>query len=292
MHYKISCLIVVIFLVACGGGGSSNDNATASKNGGAANNSGNENTGGQVDSEALRAADVAINVTKRAIANSSGTLPTGVSQKPQQKLPLKPTATEEEVEYGTCGGQFVSRSNTDEINYSEFPVSYWVEAEYDEYCLDFDGYQITYDGTISVRYNYSSGESYYIAYAYDLVYTSNISGYGSGHISMSEECSKTSGSEAVCSSYSNYSDNDVEYQLEQPQISGDENSGYSFNGLVMGSDGVEYQIRVENIVFCDEGTIASGSIEIDFESETARLEFISCSEYTLTYQGVSEILQQ
>ncbi|WP_028875965.1 hypothetical protein [Teredinibacter turnerae] len=286
MFYKLSALALALTLTACGGGGSSDSGST-----GTPTNNGNSGGGEPVmDQETITVAEASVSLTKSIIVNQLTGVPSvsSASTKPSARFLSQAKASDENVTVGSCGGTATSTSeSTDE---STYPYSFWVDVNYEDYCLSSGGYQFVYNGLATVDSYFESLEDFTIVYMYDLTFTSDVPGYEMGAMKTREDCVKEPNKEEKCTAY--ISDLYSSYSIQNAGVDGDDVNGYGFRSKVYAQDSEAYDIQAEGVLFCDENKLGSGNIIVEVDNYEAEIEFFSCGEYTLTYRGVSQTYHQ
>ena len=96
----------------------------------------------------------------------------------------------------------------------------------------------------------------------------------------------------VCSENLNYSGSFTNrtYETENMQVTGNASSGYNVSGSVTDPDHGVIEISASNVIFdCDpNGQPSSGSITVTGANTTLEVNFVSCSEFTVTLDGDSQ----
>lgn len=79
------------------------------------------------------------------------------------------------------------------------------------------------------------------------------------------------------------------YQTENMQVSGNASSGYNVSGSVTDPDHGVIEISASGLIFnCTGGQPSSGSITVTGANTTLEVNFVSCSEFTVTLDGVPQ----
>ncbi len=304
MNKKMFLIAMLSFLTACGGGSSSSNDA--------ANKDDQQNvTGSSVGDHAEEVSYVATETVKRAIASDaspfsparpSRTITSTSSNAKQTRrlasnvVTIKTTDTNTETIAGDCGGQIATtytRSSPDNQN-EIFPIGFTSVSDFQDYCMDYDGYTMVMSGTLSADMTYTDMDQHSFVYTYSVDYTSDIPDYPSGTISDSESCIKEADQEEACtiSSLFEYADGD-NYAISDVSIAGSANSGYTVSGTLSADNGDSYDVSVTNLTFCETGNVETGSIEAESnDNELYSVSFPNCDEMIVTYQGVTETLPQ
>lgn len=102
----------------------------------------------------------------------------------------------------------------------------------------------------------------------------------------------TCDSESNCQVVSSFrADNGRDYRVDTSSVSGNGFSGYNVRARVYDAEHGYIDVVASAVKFdCDNGNPSSGSISITAGNETARLDFDSCSSFTLTIDGVAETI--
>lgn len=102
----------------------------------------------------------------------------------------------------------------------------------------------------------------------------------------------TCDSESSCQVVSSFrADNGRDYRVDTSSVSGNGFSGYNVRARVYDAEHGYIDVVASAVKFdCDNGNPSSGSISITAGNETARLDFDSCSSFTLTIGGVAETI--
>ncbi len=147
----------------------------------------------------------------------------------------------------------------------------------------YGGQNTTVDGTSS----WTNNEDGSYVYEYDLTVT-----YGSDSyvITGTYSCD----SNYNCSYEDNFSQGGTSYKISNVEVSGNNTSGYDVSVRVYHEDYGYIDIEGEDLIACSSGGFSSGTITVTDSSSSAVLTvtYVSCSEMTVTYNGVSETLAQ
>jgi len=296
-------LILAGVLTACGGGGgddSSNDNAGSG---------GGENPTVELDAGELGTAAASLSSQLIAREGNSNNLAPTFGKQGSETSSLQSqfddlvglTLSEITVEDGICGGSITSDYTITTDDETVFPFEVESETVFDNYCLPIDANgNIFYNGSIYVEMDFPSenqGSSYW---RFDLSYTSNHPAVIPSSGSWFEEvsCTFTDGinysfDDEDCTETLIFSDsNDEEYRTEDVVVSGDNQNGYDVDFEFIDEDGTAFSASFTDLTVCQNGNIGSGSGAIVINEDELVIDFISCSEFTVTYNGETTALNQ
>lgn len=289
-------LTTSILLSACGGGSSGG--------------------GGGPDDEVVEIVEASAQITKQMISNNNSPdipiNPLGLkTSNPQKGSPTPFDAlpfinidklveeSDSGSEPGPCGGTLTLNSYFAIDDETLYPVIYDFDFIFDNYCVPLDeSYSVFYDGNMSYEFE-STTElvGYYdisIAVNYQTDYPLAQS---TGSINESLYCEWTNGIENLiesedCQTLVSYSSDNGDYEAEVVVIEGDNDSGYSIDAVIEDDEGNRYELSFTGLTVCENGNFGTGSGTISYNGDTIGVEFISCDEVVITYQGVSETLAQ
>lgn len=90
-----------------------------------------------------------------------------------------------------------------------------------------------------------------------------------------------------CSIFSDFEENGRSYRIENSSVSGSSSTGYNVEARVYDEEYGYVEISSTGLVFdCSNGNPSTGTIEVtDGEGNTASIEFVSCTEFTVTVDG-------
>ena len=157
-----------------------------------------------------------------------------------------------------------------------------------------DSYSSTFHGTVEGTYT-RVGNGYRLTFRYlnFEVTVSNPSGSYSDTFNMSVTCtaSDEQGTDVSCEYYSDYRGyDDRTYRVTEVSVSGSGASGYSVSVRVYDPDHGYVTVTTEvPVTFgCSGGHPGAGRIRMEAANfVVATVEFISCSQYVITFQGVA-----
>lgn len=296
-----SSILLVAALSACGGGGSDDG---GSSSGGSAAGAG----GASVDASELGVA--AASLSAQLIAqdgNTSNLAPTfGKPNNGQRSLQstfsdiASLTLSETLVETGDCGGTITSdyTLNADDTNIYPFDVE--SESVFSNYCEEIDANgNIVFNGSIYVEMDFPSATQGTSFWRFDLSYTSNhplaIPASGSWYEEIS--CTYTNGisygfDDESCTGSFIFENDDAEYRTENVTVNGDNSNGYDVSFEFSDEANNEYSATFSDVTVCTNGNIGSGSGEITINEESVVIDFVSCDEFNVTYNGQVTTVQQ
>jgi hypothetical protein len=159
-------------------------------------------------------------------------------------------------------------------------------------------YSTTYDGTVQGIYT-EAGGGYRLEYRYVnftvTVNTPSASYTDTFNMSMTCSSSHTNGLDFSCEYYSDYHGYDGRiYRVSEVEVSGSSSSGYSVSVRVYDPDHGYVLVTTEVPLLhdCSGGHPSTGRIEMeDANGKVAVVEFNSCSEFTITLDGVANTYQ-
>lgn len=185
---------------------------------------------------------------------------------------------------GDCGGSAAvdSTSNSDGSVVTGSVV-------YSDYCVSDGTDSVIFNGTVDYRIETdSSGALTYYRFSYDnFRFTSNGD---TQSLTATVECTFSS-STVSCTTSSDFVGSDGRtYRTTDYTVSGDASSGYDVSARVYDPDHGYVEIAATNITVCANGNIGTGTITVTDSTGTniMTVTFTSCSEYTVTYNGVTD----
>lgn len=140
------------------------------------------------------------------------------------------------------------------------------------------------DGTASWTYNQNGSYSY----EYDI--TTNYSGETT-RLTGTYSCDENFN----CSYEDDFTENGTSYQVSNASVQGNNSSGYAVSAEVSYDNAGSIDISGSGLVLCNDGeSFQSGSIEVKNGSGQTVLsvQFNSCTEMTVTFNGVAETVSQ
>ena len=281
--YSILGLAAAGLLSACGGSDSNKKNSDSG-----------------VDTFAENVSFTALEATKGAIGKEDAPSLIGGLNLPQKsELPVTGTVEESVSLPGSCGGSVNVDTVVSTNDMGAEAASYSVEANFvfNDFCVSLDGdSDAIYEGTAFYGYWETDTESTY-EYSFDLDYTVSGTVDYAGVINSGEHCSRALSGPMECqlSSPTYEFEDSPNYALLGVEVSLDENSSYMINADIVNVDNVfhSYSFSATGVATCENGNLGSGLFIIEVEDDqTVEVEFISCDEYVVSYQGVSEVFSQ
>jgi hypothetical protein len=125
------------------------------------------------------------------------------------------------------------------------------------------------------------------SYEYDLTTT-----YGGESTTLTATYSCDA--EYNCSYEDSFVSGGTSYKISNASVSGNSSSGYNVTVRVTNENYGYVDIEATGLVPCSGGGFSSGSIDVTDSSGSSVLEvtFVSCSEMTVTFEGVAETVSQ
>ena len=307
MKFFLFCAVFSFLLISCGGGGG--EDVTSSD--------GSQTEASSIDEDAEDLAFAAKETSRQILASEEidtsdlhimstsfsalTLLKEALPISPGSELGLtaesadmiQPLATESGSDSvtGDCGG---SMDYTYTIVYDDddvFPATYDFDFEINDLCITNDeGYEFVYNGTLTmdgVLYTRYTGT---LEYNIDALYTSDMPGYESGSADYSETC-EISYSTSTCSA-GVYDGDTTTYHTSGISVSENASSGYDVSYTIVDSDGNTWSVDFTGLTLCDNGNIGSGSGTVVYNGDLISIDFISCSQFQLTYDGNTETFAQ
>lgn len=104
-------------------------------------------------------------------------------------------------------------------------------------------------------------------------------------------CKDSQSDNQVCTVTSDFKAvNGLSYRIENPSASGSDGSGYKLSAKVYDTSNGSIFISSDNLAFaCENGFPSSGSLTYGNETKTAKIIFNSCNEYSITFDGVTNL---
>ncbi len=300
------CAISTFLLISCGGGGGG---GTSSDGSGDATSTLDEGAevkafaAKETSAQILAAEEVDASSSLRLMSNSSSpaellkaTLPGMGSGKvetlseSEEMIQPQDSASGSGSINGGCGG---SASYDYTITYGDssmYPMTYDYDYTYNDYCASSGSYEFEFNGTLAMDGTYTSASTWSLEYDYDVTYTSNMSDNESGSLNYAETCDYQDGT-LTCST-GVYNVGSVSYHTSGVSVSGDASSGYGTSYSLVDDDGNTCSVEFTDLILCDNGNISSGSGSVTYNGDTITIEFISCSQFKVTYDGNTETYDQ
>lgn len=297
------CIVSIFTLISCGGGGggtSSDDSATTTS-------AIDENAedlalaAKETSAQILASEDIdssGLRVMSDGISPATllkGTLPTstkkaGFLAESEDLIEGQGTVSDSGSISGDCGG---SASYTLDGTYDDadtYPMTYDYDITYNNFCVSSGGYEFEFSGTLNMYGTWSSSSVGSFEYVYNTTYTSNMPDNASGSLTYSETCDYNDG-DLTCST-GVYEGGSTTYHTSGVSVSGDATSGYDVSYSIVDSDGNTWSVEFTDLTLCDSGNIGSGSGTVVYNGDTITIEFISCSQFQVTYDGNTETYEQ
>lgn len=305
LEMKLLSIVFTFFLVACGGGG------------GGGGNTPTDNTSNDFTVETTKELAVAAKETSTQIVASKSdvalpklspsttarnALKTALTASPEAQMalfsepdgarrPRQATHTGSESVEGTCGGtgSYTYTVTSDDTNRYPLAMDYnWV---LNDFCLDFkEGYQIVYNGTFAMDMYATDVENATYDYEFDFSYTTNFPGVQSGSLYYAESCTMTDG-EMTCST-GMYESDTTTYHTSDVSVTGDAVSGYNISYTITDGDGNVCTVSFTGLTLCENGNIGSGNGTVTMKGQVINIEYISCDEFVVTYNGNTDTYNQ
>lgn len=303
------CVILFLsaFLASCGSGSSGGTDPGMRDNG---------NMEPEVPSEVLSRARGTTETAKGAIivdltvtpiitkqATSSSYLVVGALKQHADEMFLDafsamPTEVEDVNLTGTCGGNTTGTitTTTPENEAERFPLSVVFDVDYNEFCIDSGNGQVTADGNLYISIVFLAEDAWESEISYDVDYSADNSPFPAANVQASQSCVKLSGMPEQCDVDNSFVVGGANYTLSSGGIDGNENDGYSFEATLTednGDDIVSYEVVFSDLVVCDNGNFESGSFTVsEVGGDTLSVEFLDCDTARVSYQGITEDVDQ
>lgn len=295
------------FLLSCGGGGGSSSTAASAAAGSidetqkelavAAKETSAQILASESDMAMLKATgvsssagDIPADILKDALTVSSD--PQGLQAAASANM-WQPTATESQsgTTEGDCGGSSSWSSVATYDDETIYPYIFDYRYVFDNYCLKYDDYEILYNGVLTMYMVYTDQNNATFEYEYDLTYTSDIPYSASGSLSYAESCRISDGIETC--SVGVYKAEATTYHTSDVAVSGNSSSGYDVSYTLTDSEGNTYAVMFTGLTLCENGHIGSGSGTMTYNNdERLSIEFVSCDQFVVTYNGYTETYSQ
>ena len=268
-------LLTIFFLVACGG---------------------SEDGDSEINVDESAVSEASVELMAVLLANESDKIPPPELPNPLSSSSGVSALSSDPITLtGTCGGDM----NVDiDIPLTglepTYPMQTEMHAEFNDYCDYYISPEGTFEsivnGMASAFFYYASESSGYFSILYDLMFDvetdmgdQNFSFYQEVHCDFGTaylDCSET---------YLYEFEDGKEFELDDVEVSGNSEDGYSISGVVYDDEGNEYLLDFSGLTGCENGNIGSGGGTLVInDDETIEIDYISCTEYIVTYQGVSE----
>ncbi|MES9972190.1 MAG: hypothetical protein ABW092_19325 [Candidatus Thiodiazotropha sp.] len=155
-------------------------------------------------------------------------------------------------------------------------------------------YSTSFDGSVEGTYS-QVGNGFHMEYRYVnftvSVQSPSLNYSETFNMTMTCSASTSNGSDVSCNYYSDYQGYDNRtYRVSEASVSGNATSGYSVTARVYDPDHGYVSIITEiPVTFdCSNGFPSAGRIRIEgANGAVATVEFISCSQYVVTFNGVA-----
>lgn len=154
---------------------------------------------------------------------------------------------------------------------------------YDNCSYSYGSETTLIDGTATWTFN----EDNSFSYEYDL--TTTYAGETTT-ITGTYSCN----AEGSCSYEDNFVEGGTSYSVSNVLVSGNNSSGFSVSARVSHEDYGYIDIQGTGLVLCSGGGFSAGNISVTDSSGSVVLQinFVSCTEMTVTYEGVAETVSQ
>lgn len=161
---------------------------------------------------------------------------------------------------------------------------------YGTFTINYNNCQYSYGGeTSSVNGSaiWTSNEDGSFSYEYDLTTTYGSETYT---VTATYECD----AEFNCSYVDDFSHNGVSYQIADFSVSGNASTGFDVVATVYHETYGYIEIQGVDLVMCSGGGFSSGTITVEdsTNSDVLTITYVSCSEMTVTFNGVSSTVDQ
>lgn len=200
------------------------------------------------------------------------------------------TSTEYISEDGPCGGTLSGTTTIIADDENIYPFEGEVDWSFDEYCHEDEDSWIIFNGNGYYHFLFADSENGTSDLVYDISYTSNIIGYTSGSCYYAEHCITVDGDEECSVGVTDIGT--ATYYTSDVSVSGDATSGYDISYYITDSDGNAFYIEFTDLIPCDDGGIGSGYGTVEYDGGYINIEFTSCDEFVVTYNGISETFDQ
>jgi hypothetical protein len=316
-------LLLVSLLLACGGGGGDDDNTNGDNDGGDSANTSLDYSG-----ETKQAAMTSDNVDELASAAASGSKQAVSSDSLSDSVPVVGQRSDSPVSQEQIneelaqliggvlsgGSQLAGRgtaARTEDLSAGlcdsgsvivEFPdngiAGNW-SIEFNQCTRNASfgssSYSSTFDGSVEGTY-VQAGNGYQLSLNYTNFTVSITHPYGSYtdtfNMSMTCTASNQEGTDVSCEYYVDYQGYDERtYRVTEASVSGNSSSGYQVSVRVYDPEHGYVTVTTEvPVTFdCSDGHPSAGRIRVEAaDGATAVVEFTSCSQYVVTFEGVAQ----
>lgn len=312
-------LLLIFILQACGGGGGDDDNSNTNTDDG-----GSTNTSLDYSGETKQASLTSENVDEITTAAASGSKQAISSDDvplfgQRSDMPVTRQQINDELwvvigealsRNSQLAGRGVTAARTEDLS-STLCDSGSVIMEVPDngvagnWSIDFNqctstsrygnSYSSTLDGSVEGTYiQVGNGYRLTLNYVNFTVSVTHPNGSYTDTFNMSVTCTATNqeGSDASCEYYSDYRGYDNRtYRVSEVSVTGNESSGYQVSVRVYDPDHGYVTVTTEvPVTFdCSDGHPSAGRIRVEAaDGATAVIEFISCSQYVVTFEGVAD----
>lgn len=288
----LAIFMSALFLAACSGGGDSDDGGDSSSGGYSGNtsaatvddsNKDDVSTASRVgaekaiESETAPGRNVGSGAPNEAVFILDQTV-AAIEGRQSRTLGIESRQTVD-LSSSVCnsgGSAYYETDGSSNSSYGTFTIVY------DNCSYTYGGETTTVDGTAS----WTNNEDGSFTYVYDITVT-----YGS-------ESYTVTGTYACDSSYNctyedNFTQGGVSYKISNVSVSNN-GSSYDVSVRVYHEDYGYVDIVGDDLVACDSGGFQSGTITVTDSSSTdvLSINFVSCTEMTVTYNGSSQTVSQ
>ncbi|WP_317931815.1 hypothetical protein [Halioxenophilus sp. WMMB6] len=204
-----------------------------------------------------------------------------------------------ETVFGDCGGSSTTSGSVSYDDVNGYPVTADLQVSLDSYCQTLDElYSITLDGSVAVVVDLESELAGSTEAEVDYSYSTDAPGLPpSGSFRQSASCTFSNGVDNIdddldCTYTTYYQGTRGEYEATDIVVTGNNDSGYDISATVVDAQGNSFDAMFSGLTVCANGNIGSGSGTINFNQGSIDLEYISCDEMVITFQGNAETVAQ
>ena len=163
-------------------------------------------------------------------------------------------------------------------------------SAYGSFTINYNNCSYNYGGitsTVDGSAVWTTNEDGSFSYVYDLTTTYGTETY---HISATYECD----AEFNCSYSDEFSFDGVSYRVGDISVSGSSSLGFNVSAKVYHEDYGYITIEATDLISCSSGGFSSGRIVVEdsTNSDVLEVDFVSCSQMTVTFNGVATTVEQ
>lgn len=175
------------------------------------------------------------------------------------------------------GGSAIYETTGQSSQYGSFTVVY------DDCVYSYGSESTTIDGTAT----WTTNEDGSFSYEYDLMTT-----YAGETTTITGTYSCDA--EFNCSYEDNFVEGGTSYSVSNVSVSGNNSSGFSVSARVSHEDYGYIDIEATGLILCSGGGFEAGTISVTDSSGSSvlQIDFVSCTEMTVTFDGVAETVSQ